>query len=149
MRLSAGCANLPGPARQHTDAKKTTGLYVEVWGLGFGFKVKGLTCRVYNVFEEFGVWGLGFGEWGLAYTFRAVKHTIFADFKILIGRVSMRNRAGSLATQCSWQNFSPRPAPSHHFPTPNEGFELYWEEMHKNMPKHARMHSWHPSPAAT
>ena len=29
-------------------------------------------------------------------------------------------------------------------PTPDEGFELYWEEMHKNMPKHARMHSWHP-----
>ena len=21
---------------------------------------------------------------------------------------------------------------------------MYWEEMHKNMPKHARMHSWHP-----
>ena len=40
-----------------------------------------------------------------------------------------------LATRCSRQNFSPRPAPSHHSPTPDEGFELYWEEMHN---KHAQ-----------
>ena len=64
------------------------------------------------------------------------------DFKILNGRVTMRNRAGSATGHAmSRQNFSPRPAPSHHFPTPDEGFELYWEGMHKNMSKHARMHS--------
>ena len=49
------------------------------------------------------------------------------DFKILNGRVTMRNRAGSAAGH-AMQHF-------HHFPTPDEGFELYWEEMHK---KHAQ-----------
>ena len=49
----------------------------------------------------------------------------------------MRNVLGQqpLATRCSRQKFSPRLAPSYS-PMPDEGFELYWEEMHKNMRKH-------------
>ena len=62
------------------------------------------------------------------------------DFKILNGRV-MIVLGQPLATLT---DFSPRPAPSYHF-SDNEDFELYyWEEMHKNMPKHAQMHLWHP-----